>query len=274
MSKKKFYPSGSLKHEDSLYLKDAPNRDIGAVMIPTSQLKIGSNPRLELADSKELKDSIAEHGVLNALLVYQSTDGIEVIGGHRRLQCALELGLPEVPCRVITSSQPDLIKLIDNLVRQQLDPVSEFRAIKNLLPMFDNNQSALARAISKSPSYVNRAIRAAKMIDEAGSLCASAQPLSKTSLMELADCSDPKTVLLSAKDGRKESIRRARGKTDQVQAGKDGPRTVAGSSIRYNETRLGWKLNIVWSSDSATKELKLQIMERMENLVQSLRENR
>jgi len=58
-------------------------------------------------DLSELKTSIAAQGLLTPLLIARTADGYELLAGHRRLQCIQELGVPNVPCRLVITQEPE-----------------------------------------------------------------------------------------------------------------------------------------------------------------------
>jgi ParB family chromosome partitioning protein len=272
MAHKKFTPSPA-KIETAYGLANAPGRDDKAMTLPVSALIIKTNPRSNLGDLTELKDSIADRGILNPLLVINTLAGWELIGGHRRLECARELGMVDVPCRVVVSNEPEIIKILDNIMREALSPQDECIALKRLLSAFAGNQSALARALSKSPSYVNRAVRAADLIESG--LCAGAQ-LSKTALMELADSPDPRSVLAAAADGTKEAIRQARADIEDKARRQSGPlpggRSVA-QTFHFRERRDGkaFSLRVNFDAEKTPPGTREEIIRKLEAILVRLR---
>lgn len=269
MSRTKFVPSET-KRPASVTIEHAAIRDDKAVIIAVTAITVTTNPRSNIGDLNDLKESIKINGILTPLLVAKVHDGFQLLGGHRRLQCAKNLGLDHVPCRIVETDKPEAIKLVDNIIREALSPEDEFRALKRLLPAFDGNKSALARAVSKSPSYVNRAIKAAGLIESG--LCAGAQ-LSKTALMELADATDPKATLAAASDGRKESIREARrngGQPRKASGPVAGGRFVSGA-IKYRETKgKAWSLKVNFDPERTPPDTKTAIIKRLESVLQIL----
>jgi ParB family chromosome partitioning protein len=129
MTRKPFAPKQT-RRETSLELEHAPARDASALLVPTVSIIITQNPRSDLGDLTELKDSIATRGILTPLLVAKTNAGVELLGGHRRLQCAKDLGLTTVPCRVVETGEPEVIKLLDNIMREALSPQDECLALK------------------------------------------------------------------------------------------------------------------------------------------------
>src|SRR4051794_25866789 len=104
MSRKPFTPKPTKK--EVLRLDDVPARDDQALVLPVSAILVKQNPRSDLGDLSELKHSILERGVLNPLLVAKVGDRWELLGGNRRLECAKQIGMTDVPCRLVTTEEP------------------------------------------------------------------------------------------------------------------------------------------------------------------------
>ena len=110
---------------------------------------------------EELRDSIAQHGVLQPLTVRQKGDCFELIAGERRLRAAKMAGLSEVPCIVmdVDMEKSGLIALIENIQRRDLDFVEEAEGISQLIRLFGLSQEQAARRLGKSQSAVANKLR-------------------------------------------------------------------------------------------------------------------
>ena len=110
---------------------------------------------------EELRDSIAQHGVLQPLTVRLRGDRFELIAGERRLRAARLAGLREVPCIVmdVDMEQSGLIALIENIQRRDLDFVEEAEGISQLIRLFGLSQEQTARRLGKSQSAVANKLR-------------------------------------------------------------------------------------------------------------------
>ena len=147
-------------HKSAMQPMNSPARDTQALVLPVTEILIGENIRSELGDLSELTESIKQNALLNPLLVSKTGEGYVLIDGHRRLAAMTSLGYKETPVRLV-KSQPDLIKLISNLCREQLSGWETCKAIHDLLPIAES-QSALADLIQKDKSYVSRCIAVVK----------------------------------------------------------------------------------------------------------------
>lgn len=110
---------------------------------------------------EELRDSIAQHGVLQPLTVRQKGDRFELIAGERRLRAARMAGLGEVPCIVmdVDMESSGVIALIENIQRRDLDFVEEAEGIWQLIRLFGLSQEQTARRLGKSQSAVANKLR-------------------------------------------------------------------------------------------------------------------
>lgn len=119
----------------------------------------------------DLVESIKTKGVLQPLLVRMKNgerDKYEIIGGERRWRASQMAGLKEVPVLVKTFSDKEALEvaLIENLQRQDLNPLEEAEGYKRLMEEFANTQEDLARAVGKSRSHVANTMRLLSLPDK------------------------------------------------------------------------------------------------------------
>jgi ParB family chromosome partitioning protein len=111
---------------------------------------------------QELAHSIREHGVLQPLLVRHLGDQrYELIAGERRLRASKLAGLKEVPCCVMTmEAQKQLeVALLENIQRDDLNPIEEAKGYQNLMGAFEYTQEQLAQRLGKSRSHIANLLR-------------------------------------------------------------------------------------------------------------------
>lgn len=113
----------------------------------------------------ELSESIKQFGVLSPLLVQQKDGYYEIIAGERRWRAAKMAGLKEVPViiRNLTNQEIVEISLIENIQREDLNPIEEAFAYKRLLEEFDLKQDEVAERVSKSRTAVTNSMRLLKL---------------------------------------------------------------------------------------------------------------
>ena len=117
----------------------------------------------------ELAQSIREQGVLQPLLVTQSGSGrFRIVAGERRWRAAREAGLQAVPCLVkeLERAEELEIALIENLQREDLNPVESAQGLRVLMEQFGYTQEQAARRIGKSRPAVANSLRLLKLPDE------------------------------------------------------------------------------------------------------------
>ena len=118
---------------------------------------------------KELANSIKSNGMLQPIIVRKITyESFEIVAGERRWRAAQIAGLHDVPVvvRRITDKEVMQIALIENIQREDLNPVEEARAFKKLLQNNDSNYEELTKLISKSRSHISNMIRLLELDDQ------------------------------------------------------------------------------------------------------------
>lgn len=117
---------------------------------------------------QELADSIKQFGLLQPILVQDRKSHYEIIAGERRWRAAKLAGLKEVPViiRDYTNQEIVEISLIENIQREDLNPIEEAQAYKRLLTEFNLKQDEVAERVSKSRTAVTNSMRLLKLCDE------------------------------------------------------------------------------------------------------------
>jgi ParB family chromosome partitioning protein len=120
-------------------------------------------PRTEFRGEKlqELVDSIREHGIIQPLIVRQRLDKYELIAGERRWRAAKEVGLLEAPVIIRAASDQEVLELalIENLQREDLNPIEEALAFSRLAREFGLRQEDIAQKVGKSRAAVANCMR-------------------------------------------------------------------------------------------------------------------
>ena len=114
---------------------------------------------------QELSESIKQYGILQPLLVSDKKDYYEIVAGERRLIAAKMAGLKEVPVVVKEFSTQEIVEisLIENIQREDLNPVEEAMAYKRLIDEFHLKQDEIAERVSKSRTAVTNSMRLLKL---------------------------------------------------------------------------------------------------------------
>lgn len=120
-------------------------------------------PRKEFVAEQlaELMESIREHGIIQPLIVRQVNGKLELIAGERRFRASRELGLKEVPVIMREASDKDVLEmaLIENLQREDLNPIEEARAYERLARDFSMRQEDIAQRVGRNRATVANTMR-------------------------------------------------------------------------------------------------------------------
>jgi ParB family transcriptional regulator, chromosome partitioning protein len=127
-------------------------------------------PRTKYDEVKlaELKASIKEKGVLQPILVRPVDKGYEVVAGERRLRAARDLNLDEIPVviRDVSPQESLVLALVENIQREELNPIEEAHAFERLAGEFSLTQDNIAQAVGKDRSTISNTLRLLKLPSE------------------------------------------------------------------------------------------------------------
>lgn len=143
----------------------------GSVKVKLIDIEPNRDQPRKVFDEKalsELADSIAQHGVLQPLLVRPMMDGgYQLVAGERRWRASRMAGLTEVPVVIkeLTDSQVAEIALVENLQRENLNPLEEARGYKELSERYGYTQEEVATIVGKSRSAIANALRLLGLAD-------------------------------------------------------------------------------------------------------------
>ena len=165
--------------------RKALGRGLGALLSSDRTIDLGSEPtEVELesivpgsmqprthfdeASLESLAESIRAHGIVQPLLVRRRGEGYELIAGERRWRAAKLAGLAKVP--VVVREVPDdsllEIALIENIQREDLNPIEEAQAYKKLIEAVGLTQEALASRVGRDRSYITNYLRLLRLPDD------------------------------------------------------------------------------------------------------------
>jgi len=115
-----------------------------------------------------LAQSIRQNGIIQPLVVRRSTGGYQLIAGERRWRAAQKAGLHKVPCIVREVAEENLLEmsLIENIQREELNPIEEANAYRNLLESRSLTQEEVAHRVGKERSSITNALRLLKLPSE------------------------------------------------------------------------------------------------------------
>ena len=246
-------PENSLKNE-KLSTNHLPNVnksvDKGETIreVAISQVEPRANQPRVLFDEgalRELADSIRQRGVLQPILVVPKDEHYEIAAGERRWCAAKMAGLTKIPVIVRELSEQELteVALIENIQREDLNPIEEAQAYRQLMTDFSLKQDELAEKVSKSRSAVANSLRLLKL-DERVQAMVMDGSLSEGHARALLGLSDKKKQLEAAKEiGEKTlSVRETERLVKRMNqpAKEEGPDWRAADRTAYDE----WELRL------------------------------
>ncbi|MBQ3132694.1 MAG: ParB/RepB/Spo0J family partition protein [Clostridia bacterium] len=149
---------------DALLMENASDSDAQVSLRISDIVPNRNQPRKAFDDDalRELADSIAQHGVLQPLLVRPMTDGsYQLVAGERRWRASRLAGLTEVPVvvREMSEQEASAVALIENLQREDLNPMEEALGFKSLMETYGLTQEETAAVVNKSRPAVTNALR-------------------------------------------------------------------------------------------------------------------
>lgn len=138
------------------------------VMVKTSEIEPNrEQPRKNFEEDTllELAESIKQFGIIQPLIVQKKNDYYEIIAGERRWRAAKLAGLKEVPVIIKNYTDQEIVEisLIENIQRENLNPIEEAMAYKRLLSEFHLKQDEVAERVSKSRTAVTNSMRLLKL---------------------------------------------------------------------------------------------------------------
>jgi len=136
----------------------------GSLEIPISRIQTNPNqPRQRFAEEElaSLTASIREHGVLQPILVTELVDGYRLVAGERRVRAAQAAGLERVPAiiRQLDEQAQLEVALVENLQREDLDPIEAARGFRRLVDEFGFSQERIAERVGRARSTVANTLR-------------------------------------------------------------------------------------------------------------------
>lgn len=126
-----------------------------------------NQPRKTFSEEKieELSKSIKEHGIIQPIVVRKKGKSYEIVAGERRWRAARKAELAKVPCliRELSDEQNMLIAIIENMQREDLNPVEEAEGLNQMIVTFGMTQEQISKSVGKSRPYIANSLRLLKL---------------------------------------------------------------------------------------------------------------
>jgi ParB family chromosome partitioning protein len=243
----------------------------GAVILNLDLDRIIPNPyqpRLNFDSEKlkELADSIRERGIIHPILVKTTDDGYQIVAGERRWKAARIAGLTKVPAMLVDNLSDDeqlQVALIENIQREDLNPIDEALAYRSLADRFGLTQQLIAQRVGKDRSSVANTVRLLSLPDEVKDKIAGDQLSAGHARALLALDSSHDQIRLARRIvnegmsvrraeemvyGRKKRVHRSGTRSAEIESLENRMRQFLGTAVRIGERRQKGKITIEYYS--------------------------
>lgn len=275
----------SIFDDDIGFSDDAETMSKGVSTLKITEIEPNRDQPRKVFDSENLErlaDSIAEHGVIQPLTVRPYGDGYQIVAGERRWRAARMAGLSEVPVRIMELSdvQTMQIALIENLQREDLNPIEEAMGYQELIERFDMKQEDVAKKVGKARSSVANSLRLLSLPEDVRVMVRGGE-LSKGHCKAIMACQDEKLMAELANKVIKEGVSvRALEKLIKNSQNKKSEKPVleAQHSTFFKEAEIslrdaiGKPVKVVSVKNKITLEIELADEEELREIVNLLAE--
>ena len=250
----------------------------GSIEIPLARIRENPRqPRLRMHDDAlaSLAESIRQHGVIQPILVTETIDGYMLVAGERRVRAARIAGLERVPAivRQLADRQQLELALVENLQREDLDPMEAARAYRQLMDEFSFTQEDLATRVGRARSTVANTLRllelhpavqdaiAASLITEGharalGGLPPEVQaPAVTTVIADDLSVRQTEELVRRLREPRVERATVAAAADPDVERVEEDLRRSLGTKVRLTRTRRGGRIVIEYFGDEELTRL-------------------
>ncbi len=281
--------SGLGRGLDSIFLDNTTPENGGSVsLVRISQIEPRRDqPRknFDLEALQQLADSISAHGIIQPVAVRESIGGYyEIIAGERRWRAAKMAGLSEIPVTVIAADDKKAaeLALIENVQREDLNPIEEALAYKKLSEEYGLTQEKVAQAVGKSRSGVANSLRLLDLPEECYEMVAS-RTLSEGHAKVLMGLGEDEEIVKAARTviEKELSVRETEALVKRILSSleeEDGQEEPAAPvKVNYSKVlaekagrQLGRKVNIAGRGKSKRIELYYEDREDLEAILEAL----
>ena len=237
-------------------------------------------PRKSFADEQlqELVDSIREKGILQPLIVRPKGDRYELIAGERRWRAAQKAGIKEVPILIKDVSETEMLELslIENIQREDLNPIEAAEAFKRLMDQFHLTQEEVSKKVGKDRTTIANTIRLLKLPPEVKqSLAEGKISMGHARAFLSLDGVDKQKALLKRLLLNGLSVRQIENLAKRLRAKSHSlprkPMPEWGSLVEELQRALGTKVKIVGQKKRGKIEIEYYSPEELDRIIELLR---
>lgn len=281
----------SVAQEVAVDVDSSDSEENSAVSDAVSYIEINeikpnlTQPRKQFDEAKilDLAESIKKHGMIQPIIVrpISSGEGYEIVAGERRWRAARDADLRKIPCivRELTDRENMLIAIIENMQREDLNPIEEASAFQEMISRYELTQSEVSQSVGRSRPYITNSLRLLKLPDgvqelviegrlSGGHARAIAGVENEALQLKLADLAkdggmsvrDLEKMISDALSGEKESRKKRAKKDPEAEAIENELKEV-----------LGTKVKLPHSTDKGKIEISFYSREELERLIELLR---
>lgn len=143
----------------------------GIDFININDIKPNENQPRKVFDEEKLQElasSIKEHGLIQPVILRKAEKGYEIVAGERRWRACRKAGLKEIPCIIkeLTDEQNMLVAIIENMQREDLNPIEEAEGLNQMISNFGMTQEEVSKSVGKSRPYITNSLRLLKLPEE------------------------------------------------------------------------------------------------------------
>ena len=225
--------------------------------------------------------SIIENGLIQPVILRKADKGYEIVAGERRWRACRKAGLKEIPCiiREFTDEQNMLIAIIENMQREDLNPIEEAEGLNQMIVNFGMTQEQVSKSVGKSRPYITNALRLLKLPSEIREMLLANQ-LSAGHARAIAGISDTEKQIQLAEYAIKEglSVREIEKIIKEENASKkkiSRKKAEKSADVRKVEDDLkqimGTKVNLNQSGKKGKIEIEYYSRDELERLIEMLK---
>ena len=250
-------------------LSGSPDSGASVVQLPISSISPNPNqPRKDFGDAalRDLADSLRQSGLLQPLVVRRLGDGYQIIVGERRWRAAQLAGIERVPAivREATDSESLELALVENLLREDLNPMEEAEAYQRLLAEFGWTQEELAQRVGRDRSTIANCLRLLKLpgliqedlranrltMGHARALLSLPGPADQLKLREeiLAHSWSVRATEADVQRARPRTVRRLVRRSPEITALEDALRSALATRVRLVGNERSGRIEIAYTS--------------------------